>query len=1219
MKRFAALALVCVFACQAFFVLNVSAATDRYVSNYSELTQAIALASAGDKIIITNNILSTQQISISKSLTIDGMGHSISVPTPGLSDAGTYNTNPSTFRVFDISGSGNTVSISNCTIKGGRVAGGYSDGGGAIRNVSSVLKLNNVTISNSQAGNSLSYNTGCGGGVFNSAGTVYFKDCNVSRNAASYGGGFVNIGGGKMFIENSTFSENRSLCASGGGGAGENKASLYINNSTFSNNKSTELGGAINNNGTAQAYIVNSTFVGNVSYSSYKGGAIANNGFTATVTAVNSLFAYNYYLSGSTYVLSDVEAYSTSSMINAYYCIFQNLDTTDINPTACKIYNGNASGSNNTLVTGGILTKVLGADGTEVGSSMVFQPLLCKRYGGSRTLTALLKNGSLSYGNGTRAGFTNGNGTPTIGYYNGSSWVTLLGSNPSEYEILFDQNYDGQLTPRSVGAVITYASNLYMLKVNAAAGGSFLGGSIYGDVYPSGTPVSLTAIADNGKRFVRWDYVLGGTGTASTNNPYTVTVDRNITLVPVFEDVTGFTVSYYGNGNSEGTTPLAQEFPLNGSVTIADAPSLVKDGYVFAGWDTRSDGLGTDYAPGALYNSNENLILYAEWEKLPIAFNVTYNANDSTGGTAPADSSYDEGATVTVADNTGKLKKTGYAFAGWNTKADGSGTSYIAGTGTFVMGSADVTLYAQFVETEVTVKKLDDDFEVIIDGWEAEYQYQVWSYQKVIGDFVLDVNANVPANQWILAHAYTAGSEGILNPDGSLSFIIDDFVSPDNNYTIAVRIADENMNFLAEVRDSYTKEDVEEVVITKVLVDGKYSKGFEVKKIEAGSSVALKVVTNNVAGTTVTARVLSEPEALTATGAKEFTWNTSGFAPAKYTVEFTATNGTTADTQEITVQLYSSDPSIQYATISAMELTQDEYIGVPKTIGINPTFSNGSVYYKISEAGRKAMLTTGLYDTAGDMEYTFTKYGTYQVSCYVNREYEVRIGDFYDDGIIKTFTVKRDGAGSGTSSATLTAYEGEAVVNLANPVTKGTQLTFVSGSDIAGIGTTNVQYSFWRYDAKGYALVKDWSSENFLNWMPARVGEYTIEVRSKGADAGSYEAKRSVLVTVTDATDQMARGVSILMNEEELNLNARAREPITIQASATSTNTHKLLYKFIIADEFLGARTVQNYSINQDYVWTPRKPGTYKVSVLVKSDASFGRYDAIKTYEISVS
>lgn len=75
---------------------------------------------------------------------------------------------------------------------------------------------------------------------------------------------------------------------------------------------------------------------------------------------------------------------------------------------------------------------------------------------------------------------------------------------------------------------------------------------------------------------------------------------------------------------------------------------------------------------------------------------VTYSGNGNTGGSAPTDDqSYQSGATVTVKDNTGNLIKTGYIFAGWNTSADGSGTSYNPAA-TFAIGPENTTLYAKW-------------------------------------------------------------------------------------------------------------------------------------------------------------------------------------------------------------------------------------------------------------------------------------------------------------------------------------------------------------------------------------------------------------------------------------------------------------------------------------------------------------------------------------------
>jgi hypothetical protein len=72
---------------------------------------------------------------------------------------------------------------------------------------------------------------------------------------------------------------------------------------------------------------------------------------------------------------------------------------------------------------------------------------------------------------------------------------------------------------------------------------------------------------------------------------------------------------------------------------------------------------------------------------------VIYHANGATGGSAPVDSSvYMPGQSATVLGNTGNLQRTGYAFAGWNTAAGGTGTTYTPGQG-LTMGSADVDLY----------------------------------------------------------------------------------------------------------------------------------------------------------------------------------------------------------------------------------------------------------------------------------------------------------------------------------------------------------------------------------------------------------------------------------------------------------------------------------------------------------------------------------------------
>ena len=75
-------------------------------------------------------------------------------------------------------------------------------------------------------------------------------------------------------------------------------------------------------------------------------------------------------------------------------------------------------------------------------------------------------------------------------------------------------------------------------------------------------------------------------------------------------------------------------------------------------------------------------------------YSVTYNGNGNDGGNIPTDSTqYTKDASVTV-PSPGTLTKSGYTFKGWNTQADGLGTSYAAGDTFNISGTT--TLYAQW-------------------------------------------------------------------------------------------------------------------------------------------------------------------------------------------------------------------------------------------------------------------------------------------------------------------------------------------------------------------------------------------------------------------------------------------------------------------------------------------------------------------------------------------
>ena len=156
---------------------------------------------------------------------------------------------------------------------------------------------------------------------------------------------------------------------------------------------------------------------------------------------------------------------------------------------------------------------------------------------------------------------------------------------------------------------------------------------------------------------------------------------------------TTYTVTYNANGGTGTMTDAGSPYTSGATVTVL-ANSFTRDGYTFNHWNTAIDDSGSSYSAGSTFTISANTTLYAQWSEADRT--VTYNSNGATGGSVPTDATvYANGATVTVLGNTGSLVKTGYIWSGWNTKADGTGISYIAGS-TFSISKA-TSLYARWI------------------------------------------------------------------------------------------------------------------------------------------------------------------------------------------------------------------------------------------------------------------------------------------------------------------------------------------------------------------------------------------------------------------------------------------------------------------------------------------------------------------------------------------
>ena len=201
-----------------------------------------------------------------------------------------------------------------------------------------------------------------------------------------------------------------------------------------------------------------------------------------------------------------------------------------------------------------------------------------------------------------------------------------------------------------------------------------------------------------GNIFVGWSENASGTGTIYSVGS-SITVTQNMIFYAQWVDgsTPQYTVTFNANGATGGAAPASQTAYSGIKITIPGQGTLFYSGKTFGGWNTQSDGGGTNYAAGTAYIVKGNITLYAKWQS-EVQYTVTYHANGSSG-TAPKVQTVDPGTVITLPD-AGSMTYTGRTFEGWNTNAGGTGTNYAEGDSYTV--NADVSLYARWLSVPIT-------------------------------------------------------------------------------------------------------------------------------------------------------------------------------------------------------------------------------------------------------------------------------------------------------------------------------------------------------------------------------------------------------------------------------------------------------------------------------------------------------------------------------------
>lgn len=231
--------------------------------------------------------------------------------------------------------------------------------------------------------------------------------------------------------------------------------------------------------------------------------------------------------------------------------------------------------------------------------------------------------------------------------------------------------------------------NQYTITYDLAGGTLPDGDANPGTYTVESEDITLANPTKTGHAFAGW------TGTGLDGASETVTIAQGSTGNRAYTatwTANSYAITYAGMDGAEagGHQPTSHTY---GTATTVSAPT--KTGYTFAGWLVNGSSEAVKNLTLGAEAYTADITLTAAWTANH--YTVAFDANGGSGTMAPQAFTYDEAQALAAASFT----RAGHTFAGWNTAADGSGTSFADGTSVVNLSAEDgasVTLYAQWTE-----------------------------------------------------------------------------------------------------------------------------------------------------------------------------------------------------------------------------------------------------------------------------------------------------------------------------------------------------------------------------------------------------------------------------------------------------------------------------------------------------------------------------------------
>ncbi len=275
-----------------------------------------------------------------------------------------------------------------------------------------------------------------------------------------------------------------------------------------------------------------------------------------------------------------------------------------------------------------------------------------------------------------------------------------LQSLSTSQRLLADVNGDGLInvadvnliTQRTLGLISHFpVSDLYTVSFNGNGGLPVqqTRTARHGETMLSTFGSMPASPSRGGFNFSGWNTRADGLGTwFAVHTP----VYSNLNLYAQWQPITQeHTISFNANG---GTPSLQTRIVMNGE-SLGTMPGAMptppmRTGYIFTGWNTRSDGMGSWFTSSTVVYASSTV--YAQWQLLTTTHIVSFNGNGGSPALQTRTARHGDTMLSTLGSMPTSPIRWGFDFSGWNTRVDGLGTWFAVHTPVY----SNLNLYAQW-------------------------------------------------------------------------------------------------------------------------------------------------------------------------------------------------------------------------------------------------------------------------------------------------------------------------------------------------------------------------------------------------------------------------------------------------------------------------------------------------------------------------------------------